>query len=66
MKIATWNVNSVRARLPNVVAWLKDAAPDILLLQEIKTVEETFPRGEIEELGYNIAVAGQKAYNGVA
>ncbi len=66
IKIATWNVNSVRARLPNVVAWLKEAMPDILLLQEIKTVEETFPRGEFEDLGYNIAVAGQKAYNGVA
>ncbi len=66
IKIATWNVNSVRARLPNVVAWLKEAVPDILLLQETKTVDETFPRGEIGELGYNIAVAGQKAYNGVA
>lgn len=66
MKIASWNVNSIKARLPNVVAWLKEAAPDVALLQELKTVEEGFPFMEIEELGYNCAVAGQKSYNGVA
>ena len=66
MKIATWNVNSIKARLPNVLEWLKDAAPDIALLQELKTVEDGFPFMEIEELGYNCAVAGQKSYNGVA
>jgi len=64
--IATWNVNSIRARLPVVVDWLKAATPDIVLLQEIKTVRETFPFEEIEDLGYNIALVGQKAYNGVA
>lgn len=66
IKIATWNVNSVKARLPNVVAWLKDFAPDVVLLQEIKTVDEAFPRMEIEDLGYNIETHGQKTYNGVA
>ena len=66
MKVATWNVNSIKARLPNVLAWLGEARPDIALLQEIKTVEENFPAMELEELGYNCAVVGQKSYNGVA
>ncbi len=66
MKIATWNVNSIKARLPRVLEWLKAADPDVALLQEIKTVAQGFPAIEIEELGYNIAVCGQKAYNGVA
>jgi len=66
MKIATWNVNSIKARLPNVLAWLDNAQPDVVLLQEIKTVDETFPALEIEERGYNCAVHGQKSYNGVA
>ena len=66
VKIATWNVNSIRARLPNVLAWLKEAGPDVLLLQELKTVADTFPRLEIEAAGYHAAVVGQKAYNGVA
>jgi exodeoxyribonuclease-3 len=65
-KIATWNVNSVRARLPRVLEWLKEANPDIVLLQEIKCLDDGFPRMEIEELGYNIATAGQKSLNGVA
>ncbi len=56
VKIATWNVNSIRARLPNVLAWLREAAPDILLLQEIKSTDDTFPRLEIEELGYNVVI----------
>lgn len=64
--IATWNVNSIRARLPVVLDWLKSANPDIVLLQEIKCVDEQFPREEIEDLGYNIATHGQKSYNGVA
>lgn len=64
--IATWNVNSIRARLPVALDWFKEAKPDIVLLQEIKTVKETFPYEEIEDLGYNIALVGQKAYNGVA
>ena len=66
LKIATWNVNSIKARLPNVLEWLAEAAPDIVLLQETKTVEETFPELEIGDLGYNIAVLGQKSYNGVS
>ena len=66
IKIATWNVNSVRARLPNVLAWTRAAQPDILLLQEIKCEESAFPALEFEELGYNLAVVGQKTYNGVA
>jgi exodeoxyribonuclease-3 len=66
MEIATWNVNSIKARLPNVLAWTKTSAPDILLLQEIKTVDEGFPRLEFEDLGYNVATHGQKTYNGVA
>ena len=65
-RIATWNVNSVRARLPRVIEWLGEAAPDIVLVQEIKAMEETFPRMEIEDLGYNIAIRGQKNFNGVA
>ena len=64
--IASWNVNSIKARLPNVLAWLEAASPDVALLQELKTVEENFPRLEIEALGYHCAVLGQKSYNGVA
>ncbi len=66
MKIATWNVNSIKARLPRVVEWLKDANPDVALLQELKTIDEAFPAMEIEDLGYNLALHGQKTYNGVA
>ena len=66
IKIATWNVNSIKARLPNALAWLKEFAPDVVLLQEIKTVDDGFPRMEIEDLGYNIETHGQKTYNGVA
>lgn len=66
ISIATFNVNSIKARLPNVLAWLDDARPDIVLLQELKCVDEAFPAMEIEERGYNIALHGQKTYNGVA
>jgi len=66
LSVTTWNVNSIKARLPNVLDWLREKAPDVACLQEIKTVEEAFPRDELEDLGYNIAVAGQKSYNGVA
>ncbi|MCC9622782.1 exodeoxyribonuclease III [Thalassospira sp. MA62] len=66
MKIATWNVNSIKARLPNILEWLRDATPDVVLLQETKTVDDGFPAMEIEDLGYNIALHGQKTYNGVA
>lgn len=64
--IATWNVNSVKSRLPQVTEYLKVQSPDIVLLQEIKCTTETFPYMEIEELGYNCAVHGQKTFNGVA
>ncbi len=66
MRIATWNVNSVKARLPIVTEWLKSAKPDVLLLQEIKCETEAFPKLEFEALGYHVAAVGQKAYNGVA
>ena len=66
MKIATWNINGVRARIENLVAWLKESAPDIVCLQEIKTVDGDFPRGEIEALGYHVETHGQKGFNGVA
>src|SRR5580698_4093882 len=66
MKIATWNVNSIKVRLEAALAWLKLAKPDVVALQEIKCLDENFPTAAFEELGYNCAVHGQKAYNGVA
>ncbi len=66
MRIATWNVNSVKQRLDNIVAWLKEREPDVVCLQEIKCVDEAFPSEAFEALGYNVAVHGQKAFNGVA
>jgi exodeoxyribonuclease-3 len=66
MKIATWNVNSIKVRLEAALAWLKLAKPDVVALQEIKCQDEAFPRLEFEALGYNCAVHGQKTYNGVA
>jgi len=66
MKIATWNVNSIRARLEPALAWLNQAKPDVVCLQEIKCQDEVFPREPFESLGYNCAVHGQKSYNGVA
>jgi len=66
MKIATWNVNSIKARLTHVLAFLAEAAPDILLLQELKCPTEDFPSLEITAAGYRAAVVGQKSYNGVA
>jgi exodeoxyribonuclease-3 len=66
MKFATFNVNSIKARLPRVLEWLEEAQPDVALLQETKTEDDKFPTLEIEELGYEIAVHGQKTYNGVA
>jgi len=66
MKIASWNVNSIKARLEPVLAWLDQTKPDVLCLQEIKCVDENFPREPFEALGYNCAVHGQKSYNGVA
>jgi len=66
MRIATWNVNSVRARLPRLLPWLAERRPDVVCLQETKCVDEAFPREPIEELGYEIVTHGQKTYNGVA
>jgi exodeoxyribonuclease III len=66
MKIATWNVNSIRVRLPALCDWLKQQQPDVVLLQETKVVDEAFPGLELGDLGYNIALNGQKTYNGVA
>ncbi len=66
IKIASFNVNSVKARLPRVLEWLKNSNPDIVLLQELKCVEEEFPREAFYDAGYNAVVYGQKTYNGVA
>ena len=66
MKIASFNINGIKARLPALLDWLKAAEPDIVVLQEIKSLDEAFPREDIEELGYNIHTYGQKSFNGVA
>src|SRR5271155_3844454 len=66
MRVATWNVNSIRQRLDPLLTWLKDCSPDIVCLQEIKCVDEAFPREAIEALGYNVVTHGQKTFNGVA
>jgi exodeoxyribonuclease-3 len=66
MKIATYNINGVKARLPALLDWLAEARPDVVALQEIKCVDEAFPRAEVEDAGYNVAVHGQKGFNGVA
>ena len=66
MRIATWNVNSVNARLETILDWFREAQPDVACLQEIKCVDEKFPALAFESLGYNAAVHGQKSYNGVA
>ena len=66
MKIASWNVNSVKARLPHLLAFLEDAQPDILCLQETKCLTADFPMLEVKALGYHVEAIGQRAYNGVA
>jgi len=66
MKIVTWNVNSIRARIDNVKKYLKTSSPDMALLQEIKTEEHSYPFVEIDKLGYTSYVNGQKSYNGVS
>ncbi|MFN0006617.1 MAG: exodeoxyribonuclease III [Planctomycetota bacterium] len=66
MRIATWNVNSVRARLLRIVPWLEEHRPDVLMLQEIKCQDSQFPSEVLGDLGYNIETFGQKTYNGVA
>jgi exodeoxyribonuclease III len=66
MRIASWNVNSIKQRIENTVAWLAERKPDIACLQETKCVDEAFPREPFEAVGYNVAVHGQKGFNGVA
>ena len=66
MRIGTWNVNSIKQRMDNAASWLAERQPDIVCLQETKCVDEAFPREAFEALGYNVAVHGQKTYNGVA
>jgi exodeoxyribonuclease-3 len=66
MRIATWNVNSIKQRLDNIISWLSARQPDIVCLQETKCIDQDFPRETFEALGYNVAIHGQKAFNGVA
>jgi len=66
MRIATWNINGVKARLGNLLEWLATDKPDIACLQEIKSIDAAFPRAEIEALGYHVETHGQKSFNGVA
>ena len=66
VKIATWNVNSVRMRLERLLRWLDRHRPDVMCLQELKAVEEKFPFDDLRESGYHVAVCGQPTYNGVA
>jgi len=66
MKIASWNINSIKARQANVLQWLDTAQPDILFMQELKGVEENFPKDDFTDRGYHLAIHGQKTYNGVA
>jgi exodeoxyribonuclease-3 len=66
LKIVSWNVNSINARLEHLLAFLLDENPDVVLLQELKCLKDAFPFEQIEDMGYNVAVNGQKTYNGVA
>lgn len=66
MLVATWNVNSLKVRLPHLLAWLDSVRPDVVGLQETKLVDDVFPVAEIEAAGYHCAYSGQKTYNGVA
>lgn len=66
MRVATWNVNSIRVRLPRLLAWLERESPDVVCLQETKVIDQHFPSSEIEARGYSCLVYGQPAYNGVA
>jgi exodeoxyribonuclease-3 len=66
VKIATFNINGIKARIEALTAWLDQAAPDVVLLQEIKSVDEAFPREPFEDRGYNVETHGQKGFNGVA
>jgi len=66
VKIASWNVNSLRVRLPQVIDWLQKEQPDVLALQETKTTDDQFPAEAFDEIGYHVSYSGQKTYNGVA
>ena len=66
LKIASFNVNGIKARITSLLRWLSEAKPDVVFLQEIKSTDETFPASEIEDLGYNVVTHGQKSFNGVA
>lgn len=66
MILATWNVNSINKRLPQLLDWLKQIKPNVVCLQETKSIDEKFPRGELEEMGYHLECYGEKSYNGVA
>ena len=66
LKLATWNVNSIKIRTEGVCDWLREAKPDVVCLQEIKSQENAFPKAMFEDLGYNVALLGQKTFNGVA
>jgi exodeoxyribonuclease-3 len=66
MRIATWNVNSIRTRRDQLMQWLEAERPDVVCLQETKVEDALFPRGDLEDLGYGVAISGQRAYNGVA
>lgn len=66
MRIATWNINSIRARRDRLLDWLQTARPDVLCLQELKCLDDEFPLAEVQAVGYRAVVNGQKTYNGVA
>ena len=66
MKIATFNINNVNKRLPNLLEWLRKAKPDVVCLQELKAADREFPTAEIEKAGYGVAWRGQRSWNGVA
>ena len=66
MQIATWNINGIKARIEGLPTWLEDSKPEVVCLQEIKSVDESFPANIFEDLGYNVATHGQKGFNGVA
>ena len=66
MRIATFNINGVKARINAVNEWLQDSTPDVAVLQEIKSIDENFPREHFEDMGYTVETHGQKSFNGVA
>ena len=66
MRIATFNINGIKARIDAVTGWLNDSKPDVAVLQEIKSVDENFPREHFEDMGYTVETHGQKSFNGVA